>query len=432
MGRLSRTWWQWLSIWGATVLIVLSLAGVALPRSSSTQDYRWVKNSPWVGYSFSNGLARVSFPDPLKRQEQIGADRTSSSMVDLYGFIDRNGKLTIPPQLFGAKDFSEGLAPARPNYLKNYWQEKNRWGFIDKSGNFKIAPHFQQVERFSNGLAAVMENDRWGYIDRQGIYVIPPIFSQAESFKDGIACAVSYPNPENSLQGDSQYLNIKGEVIRKVSLKFIKDKNLAICEKSSEGLTPIFIGDKYGYMNRQGKVVIQPRFSIVFSFSEGLARVQASSAPNSRQDYKYGYINTKGKWVIAPQPQFIRAKEFHEGLAVVEKSLSRPRYPIDKSSLKLAGVDRHVCGYINRQGKFAIKLRLHSCNNFTEGLAMAAIEGSYNFIDKMGSVMIPGIVNHFPEPFSEGLARVSTNSTISTKYYYINQQGRITIEKLHL
>ena len=51
---------------------------------------------------------------------------------------------------------------------------------------------------------------------------------------------------------------------------------------------------KYGYIDKSGKVVIEPQFDYVRDFSEGLAVVE--------KDGKWGVIDKNGKVVIEPLP----------------------------------------------------------------------------------------------------------------------------------
>ena len=65
----------------------------------------------------------------------------------------------------------------------------------------------------------------------------------------------------------------------------------------------------YGFIDKSGKVVIEPQFDNVSAFSEGLAQVE--------KDDKWGFIDKNGKVVIEPQYDYVR--DFSEGLAEVCK-----------------------------------------------------------------------------------------------------------------
>ena len=68
-----------------------------------------------------------------------------------------------------------------------------------------------------------------------------------------------------------------------------------------------WLGKKYGFIDKNGKVVIEPQFGGTYGFSEGLAQVE--------KDGKYGFIDKSGKVVI--EPQFDYASDFSEGFARV-------------------------------------------------------------------------------------------------------------------
>jgi len=66
--------------------------------------------------------------------------------------------------------------------------------------------------------------------------------------------------------------------------------------------------DKYGYIDKTGRIVIAPQFQKADNFSNEFANVQV--------DGKWGYIDKSGKIVI--RPQFDEAKAFNEALAGVK------------------------------------------------------------------------------------------------------------------
>lgn len=68
--------------------------------------------------------------------------------------------------------------------------QSSAWGFLDKQGRMAIPPAYGDARSFQNGLAAVSQDDRWGYIDKQGRWVIPPRFTDATGFNaEGTALA---------------------------------------------------------------------------------------------------------------------------------------------------------------------------------------------------------------------------------------------------
>lgn len=63
------------------------------------------------------------------------------------------------PKFEDAGVFSDGLAQVRVN---------GRWGYIDTEGKISIPATFDEVTPFSNGLALVVVQGKWQYVDRFG------------------------------------------------------------------------------------------------------------------------------------------------------------------------------------------------------------------------------------------------------------------------
>ena len=80
----------------------------------------------------------------------------------------------------------------------------------------------------------------------------------------------------------------------------------------SEGLAAVLSFNKIGFIDRTGKVVIEPLFRETKGFSEGLAAVKIIGSDGQ---YVWGYIDRTGRFAITPQ--FKEARPFAGGLAHV-------------------------------------------------------------------------------------------------------------------
>ena len=170
-------------------------------------------------------------------------------------------------------------------------------------------------------------------------------------------------------------------------------------EQFAEQITPVSIGPRekplYGFIDRTGKVVVDFQFEWAGQFSGGLAAVV--------KEGKFGYVNTAGEVVIVPQ--FIGAFPFSEGLAAVKTGDNR-------------------WGFIDTQGRMVIApqylLRLGGFPMvFSEGLAAVRTEAGMGFINRDGEMVVPAVYKGVRD-FSGGLAQVWFFDGTSA---YINREG---------
>src|SRR5688572_11015127 len=80
--------------------------------------------------------------------------------------------------------------------------------------------------------------------------------------------------------------------------------------KQSNNLFVIMVNKKYGFIDRTGKIVIEPQLEFANDFVESRA-VIATRSP----DFKLSYINEAGK--VVGSPKFDNARNFSEGLAAI-------------------------------------------------------------------------------------------------------------------
>ena len=258
----------------------------------------------------------------------------------------------------------------------------------------------------------------------------------------------------------------------------------------SSGLAAVRVGQKYGYMDRTGKLAIAARFTSADDFSDGFAmacdqdgcgyldpagrgavgygfmgsapvkggvaclslamamgrqrvvlrRVDGTVIPGEwegcgsmsegliavRLGGKWGYVDGRGQPVIV-QLGFERAGDFSGGLAPVSLEDGR-------------------CGYVDRSGGLAIPARFRACHRFSDGLARVDLGGDafdaerVAFVDRTGKPVVVGPEASPPfdsaEDFENGLAAVGAGGAphlagSGTWLGYVDTSGRYVWKPSH-
>jgi hypothetical protein len=167
--------------------------------------------------------------------------------------------------------------------------------YIDKDGKIIINPQFGEATVFRNNLALVKtsgDEPRWGYISEDGKYVITAKYKNATIFSEDMAWVVS----ENSVP---TAINAKGEI--KITLQDAQNVNIF-----KDGLAAYSLSDgsgiKWGFIDKEGKIIINPQFSATGNFNDKKCAVK-------NKDGKWGYIDKEGKIIINP-PHRLHAKRY--------------------------------------------------------------------------------------------------------------------------
>jgi hypothetical protein len=249
---------------------------------------------PWAE-DFREGLAHVQASG-----EALGYNGR-------WGYINKAGEIVIAPDAKRMIDDEDGIETAFHDGLAMVEVDGEippRKGFIDKSGKVVIPARFTYVYPFSEGLAAATESESgdagWGFIDKTGKWVVPQNYAWASNFQSGVA---PVDNKKNCA-----YIDKTGTITLSMPAPGGKKSCTMAWGDFNEGLSRWLFGQKYGFIDRTGKTLINPQFDLTEGFSEGLAAVEIGK--------KWGYIDATGKMVIAPQ-DWSSAKPFHNGLAQV-------------------------------------------------------------------------------------------------------------------
>ncbi|MBU4233778.1 MAG: WG repeat-containing protein [Proteobacteria bacterium] len=289
------------------------------------------------------------------------------------GYMDRTGKIVIPPRFDGVTGFREGLASVKVG---------EKWGVIDQQGKMVVPPQFDEVKSFFEGMALARFQKKYGFIDRNGKIVIQPQFRLAGYFAEGLAWV--------EVDDKCGYIDPSGTMV--LPPKYEAARSF------SEGLAPVKTNGKWGYIDKSGKLVIAPRFDSASPFRQGLAEIGIGG----QLDVKFGFINRQGTLIIPLQP--FGEVFFSEGLLAVPDDLGK-------------------WGFRDATGKWVIPPRFDAACCFYEGLAFVAVKEKYGFIDKTGKLVIPLRYEGVEKGFSEGLAAVE----VQGKWGYIDKQGKMVI-----
>jgi len=409
---------------------------------------------------FHNGFACFS----LKKHQSSGLT------AGKIGVLDKKGKVVIAPEYSSIGSFTKnGVAIARKGeklFLINLdpsivplelprdrtsstkghafhsdlilMKTSKGYGYVDQSGDFVIEPEYWDATRFFNGVACVRKQVgtipyidslrgeqskpdlKWGVINHLGEIIVPFVWDSRVSTLDG--------SPRINKNGDSidpYFIQFKSkssevEVYRNAQGKVIGDGDYKIHPHYSSGYESelIRVGKhlkadrtnyRYGYMDKDGNVLIDAKYKDASDFENGYARVKyppppitgeiiptraetlfintqgeeftetSRNHPNSqkyfsdgmmifRKDNKYGCYNNEGKIIIPPTYSSI--SQFKNGLAIVRN-------------------EKNLFGVINTAGKLIIPCKFNKLEEFsTSGLAYAVLNGKLGYIDQQGKKVI--------------------------------------------
>ncbi|MFL6560411.1 MAG: WG repeat-containing protein, partial [Bacillus sp. (in: firmicutes)] len=314
---------------------------------------------------------------PVVRKE-IGGNK--------WGYMDAKGELVLPANYDHAEDFQEnGLAIIGL---------MDKSGVINAKGYFIVQPKYDTINPFSEGRAVVndaqgfkvidesgkeitekaysiivgeykegrlraVEIDEhgqylYGYLNKRGKEVIPITYETASDFIRGKAIV-------KTKEGRFQLIDLTGNVLQLYPYAYVSNygQGLLAFKNSTDG--------KLGYINEQGKIVIEPQYSYGESFIDGLAIVSLSA--NNRENY--GVIDQKGHFMI--KPNYNQIIYLDEGRFAIGKEID-PKSPCMRSIYALADSEGHILtGFI-----------FTSIMKFQDGLASVTDDQHTYFIDKHG------------------------------------------------
>jgi hypothetical protein len=167
-------------------------------------------------------------------------------------------------------------------------------------------------------------------------------------------------------------------------------------------LIPVKSGKEFQYIDKEGKIVINPQFSEATIFRNGLALVKTSS-----DEPKWGFISEDGKFAITAN--YKSATVFSDDLAWVVSENAPPTAINSKGEIKVTLQDAETVkifkeglsafsiidsngfkwGFVGKEGKVKINPQFSNTGNFSNGkCAVKNSDGKWGYIDKDGKILI--------------------------------------------
>lgn len=231
------------------------------------------ENGKW-GMVRIDGMRRISL-----QYDYIGALDEKTGVIpcqegDLWYYIDSNGNKKLisdePYTFLGS--FGEGLAPA---------QKAGKYGYIDTKFEERKF-EFDFAGSFVNGVAAVEKNGKWALINKDLNNVTDYVYDEVKLDSNGF-CA--HFNLLVVRQGQKYFLiDHEGN---KVGDQTFDD----ICLPASDD-QPIAVkrDDKWGFVDQEGKMVIEAKYDNAKSFCHELAPIEKNE--------RWGYIDLGEELVV--------------------------------------------------------------------------------------------------------------------------------------
>ena len=269
-------------------------------------------------------------------------EKINWSTYILHGFLNTDGELFTGDWEDGMTSIG-GYAAVRSN---------GKYGFINTAGELVIPYEWDDVRFFREGLVAVQKDGKWGFLNGAGELVIPCQWNYCSyGFINGLA---RVSNEDGG--GRYYFIDQAGEVVLTVT-----SANMG--NGFYDGLAYISRDGMYGYIDREGKMVIPFQWEYATDFHNGTAMVKRSGL--------WYCIDVNGEILFC-----------YEALRGCD-NWWKPYEGIMR--VKFGGLQ----GFMNQQGEMVIPCEWTTADDFREGVARVMNGDGWGVIDRTGTLIIP-------------------------------------------
>lgn len=357
-----------------------------------------------------------------------------------WGYIDRTGKFVIPPRFDWAQSFDGERGTVRLNGVNGFVDRQGRFvpdAQVDETRRQGEVPH---VERQTAADGYVLVSRRWSdgrqssvLLDSHGQPVkLPPREGWMQSYH-GNGLAQWWTGKSNlilDIRNNRELL--RGYSVHGASGNFLIVSNDDALKPQMGILGPTgwvvrprdhaidILSDRYfsvrdkglvGWLDREGKVVVSPRFASVSPFQRGIAVASDGC--------RHGLVNERGEWVVQPEFDNIypggagglsTAIKFGQyGVMDAAGRWLTPTRPQPNVEMWRTRQPVGGWGFIDPAGREVIPAVFHAASDFQDDSAMLSLgEHQTGLISRRGQWLLPPVFDS-AEPFRGEVTHVVEN-----------------------
>lgn len=296
--------------------------------------------------------------------------------------------------------YREGIITAKVQTMDKENKVVEKWAGLSSDGKTLFTVDYDEMGTFNSGYAIVanytnkqVKDKVFGFVDKTGKLIVPMEYIDALPFSEDMA----YVMKEGKRGYLSNKLDRTGTLEMAITLK--SDK---VGYNFSEGFAAIS-NDEFavGYIDKDGKVVIDYRFDEPAEFSEQKAKVTLAG--------KFGFIDREGQIII--NLAYDEVKPFKDNRSFFAKN--------DENG-------KPTWALVDESGQRLTEFIFQNCEQFSNEFGLIKFEGSYGFINKSGEFVFNGFYN-FALPFNSAKLAFVSNLDYET-LCYINTDGEIKLK----
>ncbi len=257
----------------------------------------------------------------------------------------------------------------------------NQYGIVTTSGRVTHQAAYDKIYPTDYPFTVARVGDLHSLLYLDGsVIALPATIVDVRQFKNGLA---PYRESVSDAMG---FINLKGEVAIPATYQSVGYFEL---ERAWVKTTD----SKVGFIDRSGKVVIEPVYTMAKEFDPVTKRALA------RRGETYLFLTPDGTEIT---PDAEKLGQFQEGLAEARKG--------------------DLYGFVGPSGEWIIPAKYDKVEPFKDGFARVKLDGKWGIIDKKGTEIVAPAYSRL-EDYHNGLAAFYTGSY----WGYLDQKGEIAI-----